>query len=168
MGKIGIPDKVLLSTKKLEPEEWDIMKTHSEKGEGLIHQIHSLKHLAGYIRHHHERWDGAGYPDNIKGKEIHLFSRIIAVCDTYDAITTNRSYQKAKDPDLVIKILKECRGTQLDPELIDLFMGIVVKSDGLLTLSVLKPDEINKGSGQFLIQPVTLHLKNLSDLFLAS
>ncbi|MFI5305556.1 MAG: HD domain-containing phosphohydrolase [Nitrospiria bacterium] len=159
VGKIGVPDKVLLSTKKLEPEEWEIMKTHSEKGEGLVYQITSLKHLSKYIRHHHERWDGEGYPDKIKGKEIHLFSRIIAVCDTYDAITTNRSYQKAKDPEMVIKILKECRGSQLDPDLIDLFMEIVVKSDGLLTLSVPKPGETIDGSSHSIIEPVTLPFK---------
>ncbi|MBI1823552.1 MAG: GAF domain-containing protein, partial [Nitrospirae bacterium] len=78
VGKIGVPDHILLSTKKLEPEEWRIMKTHSEKGEGLIHQIQSLRHLAHYVRHHHERWDGEGYPDKVKGREIHLYSRIIA------------------------------------------------------------------------------------------
>jgi HD-GYP domain-containing protein (c-di-GMP phosphodiesterase class II) len=160
VGKIGIPDHILLSTKKLEAEEWQIMQTHSEKGEGLIHQIQSLKHLALYVRHHHERWDGGGYPDKIKGEQIHRYSRIISVCDTYDAITTNRSYQKAKEPELVIKILKECRGTQLDPELIDLFMGIVVKTDGLFTLSVPRPDEVANGSGQYKLQPLTLPLRS--------
>ncbi|MBI1822975.1 MAG: hypothetical protein HYR80_02515, partial [Nitrospirae bacterium] len=89
-----------------------------------------------------------------------LYSRIIAVCDTYDAITTNRLYQKAKEPEMVIKILKECRGTQLDPELIDLFMGMVIKNDELLTLTVPRPEEVANGSGQYQLVPVTLPLSS--------
>jgi HD-GYP domain-containing protein (c-di-GMP phosphodiesterase class II) len=160
VGKIGIPDRILLNTRILDPEDWEIMKTHSEKGESLIHQIQSLKHLSGFIRQHHERWDGNGYPDKRKGKEILLYARIIAVCDTYDAITTNRSYQKAKEPEMVIKILKDCRGTQLDPELVDILLNLVVKTEGLLTLSVPKPEEVLTGSGQYVIRPVTLPLKS--------
>lgn len=159
VGKIAIPDKVLHSTGKLEPEEWEMMKTHSEKGALMISQISSLSHLSAYIRHHHERWDGNGYPDKIKGEAIHIFSRIIAVCDTYDAITTNRSYQKAYEPEQVIKILKGCRGTQLDPELIDVFLGLILKNDGLLKLAVPEAPRSFELSGADFLKPAIFSLK---------
>lgn len=159
VGKIAIPDKVLHEPGKLDPEQWEIMRTHSEKGALMIAQIASLSHLSMYIRHHHERWDGNGYPDKIKRDEIPLFSRIIAVCDTYDAITTNRSYQKACEPEEVIKILKTCRGTQLDPEIIDLFLGLIIQNNGLFMFSASPVYRNFNQSGNPIFQTISVPLK---------
>ncbi len=159
VGKIAIPDRVLHETGKLDPEQWDIMRTHSEKGALMIAQIASLSHLSLYIRHHHERWDGNGYPDKIKANSIPIFSRIIAVCDTYDAVTTNRTYQKAFEPEEVIKILKSCRGVQLDPEIVDLFLSLILKNDGLLMFSGTPSGQISYGVEKTILRPIIVPLK---------
>lgn len=122
VGKIGIPDAILHNTGSLTPEQWIVIKTHPEKGAMMLSQIHSLAHISGYIRHHHERWDGKGYPDGIKGESIPLFSRIIAIADTYDAVTTHRTYQKAASPVEALEILKRSAGHQLDPALVQYFL----------------------------------------------
>jgi HD-GYP domain-containing protein (c-di-GMP phosphodiesterase class II) len=161
VGKIGVPDKILHEPGKLDPEQWEIMKTHSEKGALMIAQITSLSHLSMYIRHHHERWDGNGYPDRIRGEKIPLISRIISVCDTYDAITTNRSYQKSYDPEEVIKILKNCRETQLDPEIIDLFLGLIIQNNGLFMFSASAVYRTFNQSGKPVLQPIIVPLKKV-------
>ncbi|MBI3606028.1 MAG: GAF domain-containing protein [Nitrospirae bacterium] len=159
VGKIAIPDRVLHETGKLDLEQWEIMRTHSEKGALMIAQIASLSHLSLYIRHHHERWDGNGYPDKIKAERIPIFSRIIAVCDTYDAVTTNRSYQKAYEPEEVIKILKACRGTQLDPGIVDIFLSLIFKNDGLLMFCGTPSGQISYGVEKKILRPIMVPLK---------
>jgi HD-GYP domain-containing protein (c-di-GMP phosphodiesterase class II) len=131
VGKIAVPDVILHNTGPLTPEQWVVMKTHSEKGATILAQIGSLAHMSDFIRHHHERWDGKGYPDGLKGETIPLFSRIISVSDTYDAVTTNRSYQKAVSPTEAIGILERCAGIQLDPILVKYFID-ALQSSGTL------------------------------------
>jgi HD-GYP domain-containing protein (c-di-GMP phosphodiesterase class II) len=134
VGKIAIPDAILHNTGPLTPEQWVVMKTHPEKGAMMLSQIRSLAHISSYIRHHHERWDGKGYPDSLKGESIPLFSRIIAVSDTYDAVTTHRTYQKAVPPEEAIEILKRCAGLQLDPILVKYFVSALESSETLRKL----------------------------------
>lgn len=95
IGKIGVPDAILLKEGRLEPEEWEQMKKHSEIGAEILSKSHHLGELKDIVLHHHERYDGGGYPAKIQGKQIPLGSRIIAICDSIDAMSSNRCYRKA-------------------------------------------------------------------------
>jgi len=125
LGKIGIPDAVLLKKTKLSEEEFDIIKTHPEVGADILKSLESLKDLVPAIFHHHERFDGKGYPHGLKGKNIPLFARIIAVADSYDAMTTNRPYRKIIPYETVIKELERNKGVQFDPEITEIFLGVL-------------------------------------------
>jgi len=94
-GKIGTPDAILFKPDKLTPEEWEIMKKHAEEGCRVAKDIPQLVSTAEDILHHHERWNGKGYPDRLRGKEIPILSRIISIVDAYDAMLSNRPYRKA-------------------------------------------------------------------------
>ncbi|MED4908368.1 HD domain-containing phosphohydrolase [Brevibacillus centrosporus] len=121
IGKVAIPDQVLLKAGKLTNEEYEKMKQHSSIGANIVEQIASLAHVSPGVRHHHERWDGKGYPDQLKGEEISLFGRIIAVADTFDAMTTTRSYRKALTFDQAYEEIVKCAGTQFDPKIVNVF-----------------------------------------------
>jgi putative two-component system response regulator len=126
IGKVAIPDRILFKSGPLTPEEWEIMKTHAERGERICAGIRSLQPLLPIIRHHHERWDGTGYPDNLKGKEIPLLARILQLSDIYDALTTERPYKPAFTAEESVQILKtEASKGWRDPELVDVFSSIV-------------------------------------------
>jgi HD-GYP domain-containing protein (c-di-GMP phosphodiesterase class II) len=115
LGKIGIPDSILLKPSKLTEQEYAIMKGHSIYGEEIMSRFEILSTEAKIIRHHHERYDGRGYPDHLSGEDIPLCSRIIAICDTYDAMVTDRPYRKASTmEDIRIEIMR-CEGSQFDP-----------------------------------------------------
>ncbi len=111
---------------RLTPEETALMQTHSTRSAELVGVISKFRgFVQDSVRHHHERWDGQGYPSGLAGKSIPLGSRIILVCDTVDAMTTDRPYRKRLGLDIVISELQKCRGTQFDPELVDLVIGSV-------------------------------------------
>lgn len=95
IGKIGIPDRVLLKSDRLDDEEWQLMKKHPGIGADILSKSKHFTRIAAIILHHHERWDGKGYPFGAKGEEIHLGARIIAVCDSIDAMASARAYRKA-------------------------------------------------------------------------
>ena len=122
IGKIGIPDAIIHKDRDLTDEEYQEIKDHPAKGENIIRVIPFLEPAQPIIRHHHERFDGNGYPDGIKGKEIELGARIIAIADTYDAMTTERPYRGPLPRDHVVSVLKEEKGKQFDPELVDIFV----------------------------------------------
>lgn len=122
IGKIGIPDAIIHKDRDLTDEEYTQIKEHPAKGENIIRVIPFLEPAQPIIRHHHERFDGAGYPDGLRGKEIELGARIIAIADTYDAMTTERPYRGPLPKDDVIAVLKEQKGKQFDPELVDIFV----------------------------------------------
>lgn len=124
IGKIGISEKILLKPDKLTDEEYEIMKTHSEKGYRIVKASGDLKNVAEGVLYHHERWDGKGYPMGLKGDEIPLISRIISVCDSYDVMISNRVYKKAITKDMAIEELKKCSGTQFDPMVVEAFLEI--------------------------------------------
>ncbi|QRG67762.1 HD-GYP domain-containing protein [Brevibacillus choshinensis] len=121
IGKVAIPDHVLLKAGKLTDEEYEYMKRHSSIGANIVEQIESLAHVSPGVRHHHERWDGRGYPDQLKGEAIPLIGRIIAVADTFDAMTTTRSYRKAMTFQEAHDEIVRCSEKQFDPNIVTVF-----------------------------------------------
>lgn len=130
IGKITIPDNLLDKPGRLLPEEWEIMKKHTINGYQILKSADKYSRLAEYALTHHERLDGRGYPNGLKGDEIPLFSRIICIADAYEAMTANRPYRKALDQEVAIKELYRCSGTQFDGDLVKIFVREVL---GVLT-----------------------------------
>ncbi|HZQ51384.1 MAG TPA: HD domain-containing phosphohydrolase [Bryobacteraceae bacterium] len=126
IGKVAIPDRVLLKVGPLNAEEWQWMKTHTERGERICRGVRSLAPVLPIIRNHHERWDGSGYPDGLKGEQIPLLARILQIADIYDALTTVRPYKGALGSEEAIDILKEeARKGWRDPNLVSKFADIL-------------------------------------------
>lgn len=130
IGKIAIPQNILCKAGKLTDEEFQIMKSHPENSQKLIASIKKLKPISGWLKAHHEKWDGSGYPNKLKGEEIPLSARIIALADTYDAMTSTRSYRVALSHEIAIGEIQRCSGTQFDPNLAAKFIELqdVVKA----------------------------------------
>ena len=127
IGKIAIPHSILLKPGKLTDEEWEIMKSHTEKGYRIASASKELQPIADYILHHHERWDGTGYPDGLAGQEIPLLSRIITVVDSHDVMVHDRPYHKAMCYEDAVEELKRCAGTQFDPDIVEVFLRVLEK-----------------------------------------
>jgi len=125
LGKIGIPDSILLKPAKLTNEEYSIMKSHSIYGEEIMSRFEILSSEARIIRHHHEKYDGSGYPDCLSGEEIPVCARIIAVSDAYDAMITDRPYRKAATKDEIAFEILRCKGSQFDPPIADYFADMI-------------------------------------------
>ncbi len=123
IGKIGIRDQILMKPGRLTEEEYEIIKTHPVIGAEIVGHLGLLTEETAIIRHHHERWDGKGYPDGLTGKDIPELSRILAVADTYDAITSRRPYRDAKQADFARKEIKSNAGTQFDPKVVEAFLS---------------------------------------------
>ncbi|WP_289139978.1 HD domain-containing phosphohydrolase [uncultured Brevibacillus sp.] len=121
IGKVAIPDDVLLKNGRLTEEEYERMKQHSSIGADIVEQIESLAHVSPGVRHHHERWDGHGYPDRLKGEEIPLIGRILAVADTFDAMTSTRSYRKAMTATEAYEEILRGSQSQFDPKIVKVF-----------------------------------------------
>jgi response regulator RpfG family c-di-GMP phosphodiesterase len=121
IGKIGIPDTIINKPGRLDPEEFEKIKEHPAIGEQMIRPIPFLNPARGIIRHHHERFDGGGYPDGIRGQEIELGARIMAVADTFDAMTSDRSYRRARSAEEAMAELQRCKNTQFDPTVVEAF-----------------------------------------------
>lgn len=124
IGKIGISDTILTKPGKLTPDEWKIMKTHTEIGYRIALSTMELAPIAEYILCHHERWDGSGYPNGLSGDNIPIHSRIISVADAFDAMIFDRIYRKAKSVNDAIEEIKRCSGTQFDPKVVEVFLGL--------------------------------------------
>ncbi len=122
IGEINISEEVLSKKGPLTAEEWEIIKKHPETGYRIVRATEEFAHVAEDILSHHERWDGSGYPQGLKGKEIPLLARITAIADAYEVMSTGRSYKKAMSKSEVIAELKRCAGFQFDPELIEIFL----------------------------------------------
>lgn len=127
IGKIGIRDSILLKEGKLTEEETTIMNMHPKYGAEILEHIKQLKDVIPGMRGHHERYDGSGYPDGLRGEEIPLYARIITVADTYDAMTTDRPYRKALTKEQAFKELKKFSGRHFDPHVVDAFINIMSK-----------------------------------------
>lgn len=125
IGKIAIPDYILEKPSGLSPDEWKIMKGHCEIGYRIAVASPELAHIASLILSHHERWDGTGYPQELKGMEIPLLSRIITVVDAYDAMTNDRPYHAAIANEVALKELERCSGTQFDPSIVEKVIQVI-------------------------------------------
>ena len=119
VGKIAIPDAILGKASRLTEEEFAQMKVHPERGARLLGDVEILQQYIPYCLSHHERYDGKGYPFGLKGEDIPIEGRIIAVADTFDAMTSNRPYRKGLDPEIAIQELEKNKGTQFDPDCAD-------------------------------------------------
>ncbi|MEX2523562.1 MAG: HD domain-containing phosphohydrolase [Gammaproteobacteria bacterium] len=129
IGKIGIPDSILLKTMTLDADEWETIKTHSEKGERIIGvlKIKNGWDIAKLIRNHHEHFNGKGYPDGLSGENIPFGARVISVVDSYDAMTSTRSYSHARTHDQTLAIMHEEEGEKSDPYVFRQFLRAIGK-----------------------------------------
>lgn len=125
IGKISIPDNIILKPGKLTPEEWDVMKKHSEIGHRIAESSPDLAQIAPGILYHHEKWDGSGYPSGLKGGRIPIISRILSIVDAYDAMISDRPYKKGMPEEKALKELERGAGTQFDPYLVEKFFEII-------------------------------------------
>jgi diguanylate cyclase (GGDEF)-like protein/putative nucleotidyltransferase with HDIG domain len=124
IGKIGISEQILHKPAKLSSEEYQIVKIHTSLGAELLETCKSLRHLAPIVEHHHEWWNGTGYPDNLQGEAIPLEARILAVCDAVEAMASDRPYSRAISLDGIIAELRRCAGTQFDPNIVEKFVRV--------------------------------------------
>ncbi len=129
VGKIGIEDRILKKPGALTPEEFEIMKTHTTKGANILRPVPQLREMLPGIELHHEALNGRGYPYGLKGDQIPLLARVIAVADTFDALTTNRPYQKAHDPIEALRIIENLSGQRLDPGAVTALMAVYYRGD---------------------------------------
>jgi len=130
IGKIGIREGVLNKPGKLSAEEWVLVKEHPVMAERILGPIAELKNIIGIVRHHHERFDGSGYPDGLEGSGIPLGARILAVADAFDALTSKRSYRDALSVRKAVAVLEEERGTQFDPVVVRAFLTALAAQEG--------------------------------------
>jgi len=124
IGKIGVPESILCKTGKLTDEEYKTIQDHAPKAKKILSSIPGLTNIALWASSHHERWDGKGYPCGITAKEIPLPSRILAVADTYDAMTSNRSYRKGLPHEVAVEEIRNCANSQFDPEVTEAFLRV--------------------------------------------
>jgi putative nucleotidyltransferase with HDIG domain len=134
IGKISVPDGILVKPGKLDHQEYARMKTHSAEGARIVGKFGRLREAVPIIRHHHERWDGRGYPDGLAGPEIPLEAAIVGLADSWDAMTTDRPYHRALSADEALAEVRKGRGTQFAPEVVDAFFAVVALRPGELGL----------------------------------
>lgn len=127
IGKIGVPDSVLLKPAALDEHETELMRRHVPIGVEIASKLRSASNVVPIIKHHHERFDGSGYPDGLTGTEIPQTARIVAICDAYDAMMSDRPYRRAMSSSDAIAELRRGAGTQWDPDLVTLFLGRVIQ-----------------------------------------
>jgi putative nucleotidyltransferase with HDIG domain len=128
IGKIGIPDEILNKPAKLENHEFDFIKRHPDIGADILSEIDEFKAIIPAVRYHHEWYDGTGYSQGLQGLTIPLLSRMLSLCDSYDAMTTARCYRKTLTPTQACEQIELSRGTQFDPELSKIFIAFILQS----------------------------------------
>ncbi|MCB0035264.1 MAG: HD-GYP domain-containing protein, partial [Anaerolineales bacterium] len=124
IGKIAIPEAILHKPSKLTDEEYELLKHHANIGADFIETSQGLRHLAPFVRHHHERWDGRGYPDGLSAQDIPLEARILNVCDSVEAMASDRPYHRALSTEEIIAEVERCAGTQFDPAVVQAFVRV--------------------------------------------
>jgi HD-GYP domain-containing protein (c-di-GMP phosphodiesterase class II) len=137
MGKLGIPDSILLKPGKLTDEEWAIMKKHPVYAYEMLYPIDYLRPALDIPYYHHEKWDGSGYPQGLKGDEIPMAARIFAVVDVWDALCSDRPYRPACPLEKVMEHIRSLSGTHFDPEVVEAFfqINVAINSSDILTAS---------------------------------
>jgi HD-GYP domain-containing protein (c-di-GMP phosphodiesterase class II) len=146
VGKIGAPDHILKKPGKLTPEEYRVMQEHPVRGDELLAPLSWLGGARRGVRHHHERFDGSGYPDRLTGSAIPLVARIISVADTFDAVISRRSYRDARDAEPAMEVLREAAGTQLDPMVVAAFIERFAEIAAVLSASALPPEGLRSAA----------------------
>ncbi|MBM4338925.1 MAG: HD-GYP domain-containing protein [Deltaproteobacteria bacterium] len=129
IGKIGIDDRILRKPERLNPEEFNTIKRHATMGAEIIDHIKQLKNIIPGIKYHHEQIDGTGYPEGLKGERIPIIAKIVAVADTFDAMTTDRPYRTGLSKEVAIDELRKCSGTQLDQNVVEAFVRAYEKGE---------------------------------------
>jgi HD-GYP domain-containing protein (c-di-GMP phosphodiesterase class II) len=129
VGKIGIDDRILRKPGALSDDEFEVMKGHPAKGAAIMSGVMQLSECIPGMKYHHEKWSGGGYPDGLEGENIPMQARIVAIADTFDAMTTNRPYQKAMELGYVVDKIKSFAGTRFDPRVVDAFVNAVKRGD---------------------------------------
>jgi HD-GYP domain-containing protein (c-di-GMP phosphodiesterase class II) len=129
VGKIGIDDRILRKPGALSEEEFEVMKGHPVKGAAIMSGVAQLIDVIPGMKYHHEKWGGGGYPDNLEAEQIPMQARIVAIADTFDAMTTNRPYQKAMELNYVVEKIKSFAGTRFDPRVVEAFVNAVTRGD---------------------------------------
>jgi HD-GYP domain-containing protein (c-di-GMP phosphodiesterase class II) len=124
IGKIGVPENILCKPGKLTDEEYNTIKLHPDRGKQMLDNIKKFNDVSFWLSCHHERWDGKGYPLGLKGEEIPITARILAIGDTYDAMTSNRSYRQGLPHSVAAEEIKRCAGSQFDPEIVETFIRV--------------------------------------------
>ncbi len=145
IGKIGIDDAILRKPDRLTDAEFDIMKKHTELGDDILKAIPEMKDIRPIVRSHHERWDGRGYPDKLAGDAIPMLARVLAVADSFDAMTTKRPYNthNVKSPEEAFAEVERCSGTQFDPKCAQAFLAVQER--------VLEAMRSSRTTGTFLV-----------------
>ena len=138
IGKIGVPEAILLKNSPLTDEEYEIVKQHTVLGGEFLSSSHALHHLAPIIAGHHEHWNGKGYPKGLKGEEIPLASRILSVCDAVEAMASDRPYQQSKPVAEILRELERCSGEQFDPAIVQAFINVVAENPHLISNSAME------------------------------
>ena len=127
IGNVRVPHSILNTSDSLTPEQFEIVRNHTLIGADIVEQITFLRHISPIIRHHHEFWDGSGYPNGLKGSRIPLGARIIAVCTAYDAMIHEKPYRAAIDQDETIRTIRAAAGVKYDPAVVDAFLKALKK-----------------------------------------
>jgi putative nucleotidyltransferase with HDIG domain len=136
IGKIAVPKEIVNKPGKLDPDEWEIIKTHTVEGQRMLERVGGFMGAVGQIvRCHHERWDGGGYPDGLRGLDIPLEARIISCCDAFNAMTTDRPYRKAMPIAAALVELIEHAGTQFDPRVVDALANVARRAPDTLAVA---------------------------------
>ena len=128
IGKVGIPEPILNKAGSLDAHEWETMKTHTDLGAKILDPLHGMVRMQQMIRHHHEFFDGTGYPDQLEGEQIPYGARVIAIADAYDTITSERTYKKARTPEDALRELERCAASQFDPQIVRVFIDAMRRS----------------------------------------
>jgi len=158
VGKIGIPDRVLLKPSQLDDEERRIVETHPEIGDKLLEPLDLLASARPVVRHHHERWDGAGYPDGLAREDIPLGARIVAVADSVEVMSARQLYRRPLAPDGVVDELREGAGGQWDPRIVDVVLGFIasgeleLSTDGLRLLAPAETEPVAAAHAVLLVE----------------
>ena len=148
IGKVGVPDAVLLKPGFLNPHEVDLMRRHVAIGVEIARQLRSATSVIPIIKHHHERFDGRGYPEGLVGAEIPPVAMVVSICDAYDAMTSDRPYRAAMHPEWAVAELRRGAGSQWDPELVDLFLSHVARQEEISEPEGGAPEDIRSQAGR--------------------